>query len=66
MEDEGLLTPKQVAKHFAISEAQLCRKRLAGEGPPWVLVSERCPRYRREAVAAWIKENEINGRQQTA
>ena len=50
-----LLTPHQAAKHLGLSPRWLELKRYRGGGPPFVRISARCVRYRREDLKAWVE-----------
>jgi predicted DNA-binding transcriptional regulator AlpA len=57
-EFRNLLTSKQVAEHFKISESTVREWRVLGEGPPFVKIS-RSVRYRPEDIERWAKAREF-------
>lgn len=56
MSDQMLLTEAQAAKLIGLSPRFLQARRYTGDGPPYVRISSRCVRYRREDLAAWAKD----------
>jgi predicted DNA-binding transcriptional regulator AlpA len=54
--DDQLISTKQLAALFGVSEQWVEITRHRGEGPKWVKISERCIRYRMAAVIAWLQE----------
>lgn len=51
-----LLTTEEAAEVLSVSAQFLRKHRMTGNGPPFVSVSRRCVRYRREDLDAWIAE----------
>jgi len=56
--DDRLLTPAEVAERLGISESTLKRQRIQGQGPPAVYLSARTIRYREQAVATWLMQQQ--------
>jgi hypothetical protein len=56
---EGLWTEDQTAAFTHLTKNALYRHRVAGTGPPFVLVSKTRIRYRPSAVIAWAKSREF-------
>jgi hypothetical protein len=56
---EGLWTEDQTAAFTHLTKNALYRHRVAGTGPPFVLVSKTRIRYRPRAVIAWAKSREF-------
>jgi hypothetical protein len=58
-EDDELLSTEQVAEWLGYSTQALEIARLRpGKGPPFIRISPRVIRYRREAVRAWLRKRE--------
>jgi excisionase family DNA binding protein len=58
MIERELYSPKEAAQILGIHEHTLYKWRAAGEGPPYVKVSERPRarvRYEREGLRAWLE-----------
>lgn len=55
---DQLLTPKEVASICGVTPRTVGDWRQKGEGPPYVKLSSRVVRYRREDVLAWIASHE--------
>lgn len=53
MDDDDLLTEREVADYTRLSEVTLRRRRRAGTGPAWVRLGRQY-RYRRGDVRAWL------------
>jgi excisionase family DNA binding protein len=52
-----LYSPKEVAEMIGVNENTLYKWRAAGEGPPFMRLSEGGRvRYEREALRAWMRE----------
>jgi hypothetical protein len=47
------MPPRQFARLIGVSESTLAKKRMAGDGPPYVKVG-RSVRYSRDAGLAWM------------
>lgn len=56
----ALLTAAAVAEYLQVTEETLAVWRHRRQGPPHVKVG-RCVRYRREALEAYLRENERGG-----
>jgi hypothetical protein len=56
---EGLWTEGQVTAFTGLTKNALYWHRVAGTGPPFVLVSKTRIRYRPSAVIAWAKSREF-------
>jgi hypothetical protein len=56
MDDNDLLTPKELAEWFGKTEAMLGQWRYVGQGPPFIHVG-RSVRYRRGDVLGWLEQN---------
>lgn len=52
-----LMDEKQAATLLGFSERTLQSWRCRGGGPPFIRVSARCIRYRREDLEAWVEAN---------
>jgi len=52
-----LLTPHEVAALLRVHPQTLRRWRADGEGPAYLMLSERVLRYRREDIDAWLVDN---------
>lgn len=52
-DDEGLLTEKEAAAILQLSLPAVRKLRLAGSGPPYVLIG-RQTRYRQAVVQGWL------------
>jgi len=57
MSDTTLLTPEEVARMLRVHPQTLRRWRMDHEGPPFIAVSERIIRYKRDDVSEWLNEN---------
>jgi predicted DNA-binding transcriptional regulator AlpA len=55
-DDDDLLTTKQVAAWFGASEQWFEIGRVKNYGPPFIRMSERIVRYRRDDVVKWLKQ----------
>lgn len=55
LEEEYLLTTRQVAHLLGLSHRSVEGLRLTGGGPPFVRLGRRAVRYRRRDVEAWIE-----------
>ena len=51
-----LLTPGELAEHLDCSERTLERRRLAGDGPPFVKIGQKI-RYPLPAFEKWLEAN---------
>jgi predicted DNA-binding transcriptional regulator AlpA len=49
-----LLTPKQAARHLNLSVSWLAKRRLAGDGPPYVKLGGAV-RYAETSLQQWMK-----------
>ena len=49
-----LLTPKQAARHLNLSVSWLAKRRLAGDGPPYVKLGGAV-RYAEASILQWMK-----------
>jgi predicted DNA-binding transcriptional regulator AlpA len=49
-----LLTPKQAARHLNLSVSWLAKRRLAGDGPPYVKLGGAV-RYAEASLQQWMK-----------
>ena len=49
-----LLTPKQAARHLSLSVSWLAKRRLAGDGPPYVKLGGAV-RYAEASLQQWMK-----------
>ena len=54
-----LLSTHEAAQYLGLSQTCLEHWRMLRTGPPFVRVSARCIRYRREVLEAWLVEQEI-------
>lgn len=50
----SLLTPKQAARHLNLSVSWLAKRRLAGDGPPYIKLGGAV-RYTEPALQQWLK-----------
>lgn len=58
---DKLMTPKELAERYNMTQESLANWRLAGKGPAWIrLGSGKRPRvmYRMTDVLTWEKQNE--------
>src|SRR5437762_2002695 len=53
---DDLLSTPELARWFGVSDQWVEIARHQGRGPPWVALSPRTVRYRRDAVWAWLDE----------
>ena len=53
-EPERLLTPKEAAVFLRVSTSWLAKARMRGDGPPYAKLG-RSVRYRKDALAQWLK-----------
>ena len=53
---DALLLPSETGFLIGVKERTLEAKRLRGGGPPFIRISRRCVRYRRQDVLDWIAE----------
>ena len=51
---DHLLTPQDAANFLGISLSWLAKRRLAGDGPPYLKIG-RCIRYSEAALVQWLK-----------
>jgi len=58
-----LLTTLQTSKLLSVSPSTLEHWRGLRKGPPWILISPRCIRYRRNDLDAWLNEQFIETHQ---
>ncbi len=58
MEQDSILSERQVSDWLGISEPTLFRHRRAGTGPAFVRLSARRIAYRCSAVKEWLKQRE--------
>ena len=58
--DVQLLTARQVCERVGMSRPALYRRLADGKFPPPVYVGERSPRWRSDALAAWIESLSSN------
>ena len=49
-----VLKQSEVADLLGVSEVTLARYRMRGDGPTYVKVSNRCVRYLRSDIEAWL------------
>jgi predicted DNA-binding transcriptional regulator AlpA len=49
-----LLTPKQAARHLNLSVSWLAKRRLAGDGPPYIKLGGAV-RYAEASLQQWMK-----------
>jgi predicted DNA-binding transcriptional regulator AlpA len=49
-----LLTPKQAARHLNLSVSWLAKRRLAGDGPPYIKLGGAV-RYAEPSLQQWMK-----------
>jgi predicted DNA-binding transcriptional regulator AlpA len=61
MTNEALLSQRQVAELFGLSERTLEAMRLRGAGPAFVRFSRRCVRYRAADIDRFIMSRTVNG-----
>ncbi len=55
--ERALYSPKEVAQLLGVNENTLYKWRAAGEGPPFMRLSEGGRvRYERESLARWMQE----------
>ena len=52
-----LLTPKQAARHLNLSVSWLAKRRLAGDGPPYVKLGGAV-RYAEASIQQWMKSQQ--------
>ena len=52
---DDLLSEKDIAEWFTVSEQWVTLSRMRGYGPPFLKVGPKMVRYRRDAVLAWLK-----------
>jgi predicted DNA-binding transcriptional regulator AlpA len=52
-----LLTPKQTARHLNLSVSWLAKRRLAGDGPPYVKLGGAV-RYAEASIQQWMKSQQ--------
>jgi predicted DNA-binding transcriptional regulator AlpA len=52
-----LLTPKQAARHLNLSVSWLAKRRLAGDGPPYVKLGGAV-RYAETSIQQWMKSQQ--------
>lgn len=57
---EPLLTTKQAADRIGLTESFLEARRVRGDGPLYVRISQRCVRYAPGDLAAWVDERRTN------
>jgi predicted DNA-binding transcriptional regulator AlpA len=50
----SLLTPKDAARHMGLSTSWLAKRRLAGDGPPYIKMGGAV-RYSQVALQQWMK-----------
>ena len=53
---EPLLTTRQAAVRIGLTESFLEARRVRGDGPSYVRISQRCVRYAPEDLAAWVDD----------
>ena len=53
---EPLLTEKQVAEQFGLTESFLRARRVRGGGPKFIRISHRCVRYAPQHVREYLNE----------
>lgn len=53
-----LLKDTEVAKEFGIPRSTLCKKRLTGDGPPFVKIGSAVY-YERAIIVKWIAERRV-------
>ncbi len=51
---DHLLTTRAASAKIAVSPRTMEGWRLAGDGPRWVVVGQRCVRYRASDLDSWI------------
>ena len=55
--ERALYSPKEVAEMLGVNENTLYKWRVAGEGPPYMRLSDGGRvRYERETLQAWMRE----------
>lgn len=54
-----LMNQGQAASYLGLSARTLENWRLKGGGPAFVRMSQRCVRYRREALDLWLMSREV-------
>jgi predicted DNA-binding transcriptional regulator AlpA len=54
-----LLTPKQAARHLNLSESWLAKRRVNGDGPPYVKLGGAV-RYAEASLQQWMKGEQRN------
>ena len=52
-----MLTPKQAARHLNLSVSWLAKRRLAGDGPPYVKLGGAV-RYAEASIQQWMKSQQ--------
>jgi hypothetical protein len=55
-DDDDLLTTREIAEWFGVSEQWLEIGRSKGYGPPFLRMSERCIRYRRGNAREYLRK----------
>lgn len=58
-DDDELLTPDQAAAILKSKPGTLAAWRHRKQGPPWIAVSERMPRYRRGDLVKYLAERTV-------
>jgi predicted DNA-binding transcriptional regulator AlpA len=53
-----VLTPEEAAKLLKVSISWLAKKRMSGDGPPYIQVSARSIRYAEVALIQWMKSRQ--------
>ncbi len=53
---QQLLTPQESADFLSLTRRFLEVRRLRGDGPPYIKISERCVRYRLSDLENWVDD----------
>ncbi len=53
---DSLIDEKEAARFYDLTDRFMQHRRQQGGGPPYIVISSRCIRYRRRDLKAWADE----------
>jgi predicted DNA-binding transcriptional regulator AlpA len=59
IENKRFINREEAAEFLGLSPQTLANYSWRGEGPPFIRISDRCVRYDRDELMAWMKAREI-------
>jgi hypothetical protein len=63
-DDDELMTSKKTAGEIGVSEVWLAKRRLYGNGPPYIVMSPHIIKYPRSGLRTWLEERSFTATSQ--